>query len=446
VAGRVGSAARLGAALALVALAIRAHNALVYPADWGFDASFNWRYIFALTRSWALPPPDESWSASDPPLYFYLAALVMRAIDAATGAFPGAALLWLNTLLGLGIVALAAHLVLRADPERPRRAWLAALLLLFLPAHVQMSAMASEEMLAALFTSLAVWTLARRRIEPGEGAGGPREAAEVGCAGGLAALTKLSGGLAVAAAALTYLLEGWRTARLRPGLVRAATATGIALLLAGWFHVRGPVLAAHLDPRGLPVHERMLSMPPGERDALDYLRIPLATWTRPQLLDPDLLRSVWGSTFVSAWFDGHRYFLPRGDPRVDRLGTVTLLLALLPTAAFARGAWSGLRRARRRGVGPDAPLLLLVGITLAAYAVYTWRNPYFAVVKGTSLLGLSLPFAYYASEGLERWLRGRPVVAAGVATALLALFACVAASSSFGLVFEKSEIPGLPWR
>jgi hypothetical protein len=87
-----------------------------------------------------------------------------------------------------------------------------------------------------------------------------------------------------------------------------------------------------------------------------------------------------------------------------------------------------------------------VGITLAAYAVYTWRNPYFAVVKGTSLLGLSLPFAYYASEGLERWLRGRPVVAAGVATALLALFACVAASSSFGLVFEKSEIPGLPWR
>ena len=41
------------------------------------------------------------------------------------------------------------------------------------------------------------------------------------------------------------------------------------------------------------------------------------------LLNADLLHSVWGSTFATVWFDGHRYFLPvesaavrrgRGDP------------------------------------------------------------------------------------------------------------------------------------
>ena len=46
----------ISVALALAAVAIRVHNALHYPADWGFDASFNWRYIYRLTQDWALPP------------------------------------------------------------------------------------------------------------------------------------------------------------------------------------------------------------------------------------------------------------------------------------------------------------------------------------------------------------------------------------------------------
>ena len=46
----------ISVALALVAIAIRVRNALRYPADWGFDATFNWRYIYRLTQDWALPP------------------------------------------------------------------------------------------------------------------------------------------------------------------------------------------------------------------------------------------------------------------------------------------------------------------------------------------------------------------------------------------------------
>ena len=55
-----------------------------------------------------------------------------------------------------------------------------------------------------------------------------------------------------------------------------------------------------------------------------------ATWTDPQALNPDLLRSVWGTAYASLWFDGHRSFLPVEGDAVRRLGTVTLLLALLP--------------------------------------------------------------------------------------------------------------------
>ena len=44
--------------LAVAAVAIRLNNAIRYPPDWGFDASFNWRYIYRMSRDWALPPPD----------------------------------------------------------------------------------------------------------------------------------------------------------------------------------------------------------------------------------------------------------------------------------------------------------------------------------------------------------------------------------------------------
>jgi hypothetical protein len=188
----------------------------------------------------------------------------------------------------------------------------------------------------------------------------------------------------------------------------------------------------------------MFAMPPGERGALDYLRFPLATFLDPQMLDPALLRSVWGGTYATAWFDAHRYFLPAEGDAVRRLGTATLVLALLPTAAFLVALARGAGRAARDARAPDLPLVALTLFSLAGYALYTWRNPWFVVVKGSSLLGLSLPYAYYASEELSRWAsgtRGRALVAAG----LVGLAVCVAAGTTFEGLFPRPALPGLAW-
>jgi hypothetical protein len=432
--------AATGAALALAAVAIRVQNAWRYPADWGFDASFNWRYIYRLTQEWTLPPPHAGWSTSDPPLYFYAAAAVWRGLAALSARDAVVVVLpLLSALLGLGVVALAVALVRRAAPPDPLRAALAGLLLLYLPAHLHMSVMVNEEMLSALLGSAAVFGLALR--EPG--APQPRSAAGVGLASGLALLTKLSGALTVASAALTYAWDARAPAVRTRALACCATLLGVALVVGGWFPARSLLATGSAQPVGLPAHLRMLELPPGTRSLGDYLRVPLATFHDPQLLHPDLLRSVWGSTYATVWFDGHRYFLPRESRGVRWLGSATLVLALLPTAAFCAGLARGAVRVRRGTGAPDLPLLLLTGITLAGYAFYTWRNPWFVVLKGTSLLGLSLPFAYYASETLAGWLRGR--LRAAVAAALLALAVCVAASCTFGLVFTKTEVSGLPW-
>ena len=406
-----------------------------------------------MSRDWALPHPAAGWSTGDPPLYFFLSALVWRGLEGLGGRdLVLQALPLLSTLFGLAVAGLAALLVHRTDPGNPRRAWLAGGLLLYLPAHIHMSAMVSEEMLAALFTSLAVLGLALRTPPPPAVAPPAWEsaawkpAAAVGLAGGLALLSKLSGALAVAAAAATYALDGLRRGALRAAALRLAAVLLVAVLAGGWYFARNRVLYGYLQPFGLPAHEIMFSMPPGERNIGDYLRVPLATWSDPQLLNPDLLHSVWGSTYATVWFDGHRAFLPRESEVVRRLGTATLLLALLPTLAFGIGVSRGLRRAARCFDGPDLPLLLLLGFTLAGYAVYTWHNPWFAAVKGTTLLGASLPFAYYASEVLAGWTRRRDALAWMAGLALAALVACVTLSSTFGAMFEKTEVSGLPWQ
>lgn len=430
------SPARARLAFGLVAapaLLMRFHNAFAYPADWGFDASHNWRYIHALTRSWQLPTADAAWSTADPPLFFYLSALLLRCAGLEPVLIP-----LLNTLLGLGVVALAMRLVRRAAPADPERALLAGALLLYLPAHVHMSAMVNEEMLAAFCTSVAMFSVAAPREG---GSRSIRRALWAGAASGAAMLSKASGALAAVAGAGALAWSGWRAGSKRAALRSGAILLASAALLGGWFYARNQLAHGSPLPSRLPAHARMLGMPPGERGVLDYLRFPLATFTDPQLLHPALLRSVWGSTYATAWFDAHRYFLPTDSAPVRRLGTLLLTLALLPSAAFC----VGLARGATRRSATDAPLVLLTLLTLLAYAAYSWRNPWFAVLKGTALLGLSLPYAYYASEVLTRWLRRSRLAAFGIGAALAVLALCVLLSGTFGLAFERSELPGLRW-
>ena len=453
-------AARSGAVAGAVLLAgvgvgMRLSNARFYPTNWGFDAKFNWEYIELLRESWALRPPDTLWATSHPPLYYYLAS----AIDALAGhpAVPSA-VVWIRLLgvaAGLMTIALAVRLVQRIDPGNSRRAFFAAVLLLFLPAHVYMSAMLNEEIVVAGFTSVALFITAGAVLDPRPPRAELWRAAAIGAAAGLAWLTKLTGVLAVGAAVLTYAWLGWR----RDGWANAAARVGVlsaaALVTGGWYYLHNLLAYGYLYPFGLPAHELMFQMPPGSRGFFDYLYVPLATWTDPQLLSPDLLHSVWGSTYATVWYDGHRFFLPRAGAGQQVWGTRLLVLALLPTAAFVAG---GVRAARRfalelRGrAAPapssdvaDVPLLALTGLTLAGYVLFTFRNPWFASVKGSYLLGLSLPFACWASDALDRWSRGHWSRGVAVWTGMGLLVAGVAFVFSWGLILKKAEVPGLPW-
>lgn len=435
-----------GLALGL-AVAVRIHNAFHYTSLWGFDALYNWRYIEYLTRTWKLPAPDAGWSAAHPPLFYYASAALCRVLPLD----PAAQVIALRLCIaaaGLGMAGLTVRLVQRADPNNPRRALLAFGLVLFLPVHLYMSAMLSEEIVVAAFTTLVLAgagsDLAAGRIL------GWRRALWLGAAAGAALLTKLTGLLLIVAVAGAYLLDRWnrRNTATRAPLAPVLWMAVIASAVGGWFYVRNWIGWGYLYPHGLEVHQIMFSMPPGQREWLDYLRIPLATWSDPQVLNPDLLRSVWGSTYLTWWFDGHRAFLPTQTPLVSRLGSAILVLALLPSAAAVAGAVRGVQRVLRGAAGPDALLTGLIGLSLAGYVAFTWRNPWFATCKASFLLGLSLPFAYYASETLDDWMRRDARLRLALWCVLAALTALILFTFTSQEVFwsmDHMEKPGVVW-
>ncbi len=432
-------------AIVVLACGIRVHNAFQYPLM-GYDALYNWQYVESLTESWELPDPEAGWSTSHPPLFYYVSAALVRALPEFADRQPRLEVVGvrlIGSLAGLLMAWLAAACVRSVAPGDVLRARLAAALVLFTPAHIYLSGMFHEEIWVATFSSLAVYASFRgTRARSDKGS----RFVAMGLAGGLAWLTKLTGALTLAAVALAELVEGLRARRTAGTFKNVAVLCVVALAVGGWYYARNWFNFGYLYPQSLPVHEVMFTMPPGVRMAADYFRLPLATFTDPQLLAPDLLRSIWGSTYATLWFDGHRMFLPARDPAVSLLGGALLFLALIPSLAFALGIFRGMLRALRAPGSGDLPLLFLIAITLAGYVLFTWQNPTFAVLKGTYLLGLSIPFAFYASEVLSGGLRKAGPSRTGLAVALALLLALVVAACSFGVFFDKLELAGLHWQ
>lgn len=450
---RGGSNAWVGVIVLLfvVAGAMRSHNASHFFIDYGFDETFNWEYVGDLTRTWALPEPDQHWSAARPPAFFYVAGAIARA----SGPSRVEAIHTIRRVSGFfGLLAIGAALGLIArlssPPARegPRLA-LAAGLMLFIPAHIYVSAMLNEEVMVAGWVTFALVLAVWEQVEGGEGWQSWARVVGIGVAGGLAFLTKLTGCLVVAAVAVSFVFDGWRRGDVRPALARAAVLSGVALLIGGWFYARSLILYGYLYPHSLELHSIMLSMPPGARDLFDYLRVSPAMFVDTRVDTPGLLHSVWGGTYVTWWFDGHRHFVPRVDPVVERIGGLILVLGALPTFAAAAGCLRGIRQARLSVRAPDTPMLAVTGLTLAGYALYTWQNPWFATVKASYLLGLALPYGFWASERLTAWSRESRWVAVGIGLDLGLLLVVIVAAFTFGTPLWDMTLgahyPGLPW-
>jgi hypothetical protein len=187
------------------------------------------------------PANRTIWTANHPPLYYLVAAVPLRvgvALDRPLGGIRAARLVTVGiSLVGLVLVLLLARELVPARPEL----WVgAAGLAALLPGMVLTSAVVYNDALVVTLTA-AVLVLATRLLRRGPTA---RRLVLLAVLGAAAALTRASGLIVVAVAAVMVTVAVWRhddrvgRARVLRAVAAGAVVVATAVAAAGWFYLR----------------------------------------------------------------------------------------------------------------------------------------------------------------------------------------------------------------
>ncbi len=276
---------------------------------------------------------------------------------------------------------------------------------------------------------------------------------------GCAVLTKVSASVPLAAIALAAALRAVRRNDRRTALralaLRGAGIATVFALLAGPYYGRNiasfgtPFMTSHGHPKVKAMEARQ---PPGERTWRDFVSLPGPALLHDSSFDaPHVLRSVWGSVYLNAWFDTYRSsqfarwaLMPPNDYPIHRetlllagLGAIPTSFALWGAALMLRSAW------RDRDAIVDLTLALVALASLAFFVVFAARIPTFAAVKASYLLALAVPYGWALARGVEAALHGpRParwLGAAGCTGLGIASLAATAVLASGGLYPERPD-------
>ncbi len=284
------------------------------------DEGAHFQYVEFVAREWRLPLFEGyegvGYEAHQPPLYYFLAAVVYHLFG---GAGKGVRLL--STLCSAGVVWLVWLSLRRIAPERPLLALSGMGFAAFLPMHLAIgSAVGNDALTNLLFAAVLYGVLVLLCPHPqplshsvGEGgtnsslprrrSGGLGDEGILGLLLGLALITKATAVLLIPVVALGVL---WG-ARLRgqiwgQGALRAGIPLGIALLIGGWWFARNAIL--YDDPL---LQKTFLNVFAGTAKAQDFIEAGLS-WGQ-------YLQWVADWTFRSFWFAyGTPETAPKGIP------------------------------------------------------------------------------------------------------------------------------------
>ncbi len=413
---------------------------LTVPLFEGNDESWHYAYVRYIAENGALPrqPPDRypHWArqeASQPPLYYLLAAALTRPVpqddlpalygrenpfpavlpvgyrdnqnhyihtDAERFPYRGAALAirlarLLSILFGAGTVWGTYRLARKLFPEEEWVAAGAAMTVALIPGFLFTSGLVNNDALAACIATWALGVLPHPTpaafggipsplLTEGQKRGGGRWRGKAGLLLGAAALTKLSGLLLWPFAALALAWEAGRRRDVRFLLRTGLVVFGAALALCGWWYGRNWYLYG--DPTGLAA------------------MLPLVGRREPGFGLADFFRTEAGLVWTSYWavFGWYNLAAPAWVYRVYGLLTALGLAGLVLFGARA------VRRKDRGALGRVGYLALwalIVAVGLIRWTLTTGgsqgRLLYPAV--GAHAVLLALGWAQLVPARARRW-------------------------------------------
>ena len=455
-----------------------------------YDDHFQVARIMLEQHRW--PHPDDGWQCYQPPLYHALSALTYRVFSGhAQGPPPPQpsyeersssagiqcrhpwhlagrkAIQFISTVCGIGTLWLVWQALRTVFPGRIFAQSLGVAFIAFLPRHIYMSGMATNDALTYLWASLCFWAILRAVAPPSDAAANDRAAARAlarmprnpaaphrarygwwllaGLGAALAMWTKHYGlSCAVvlfAALAATVLVR--RRATQWGGVRGPLLGAAVALALGIWPYVRNYELTG--DPVVSPfkrLPNNMANQLPGELSKVSWASFRLGALLAHPWLHISTVDSFWTALYAELWFDygtsttayqyrpWPEYVWPiwrdqslsarererRGliwdlrvmPPAMVPQARALYLLGLLPAALAVLGCVGVFREAG--GFVPSVVLLTALALGVATPLFQTIRQPFRSSMKAAFALHALVPLAVLLCAGCEfaaRWRYGR---------------------------------------
>jgi tetratricopeptide (TPR) repeat protein len=394
----------------------------------GFDSVGHIDYIKYIQEHWSLPLADEGWEMHQPPLYYIVAASLLRTFglpvddDRAVMLIRG-----LSLVLGIANILLVLACLRLIFPDEPRKHAAGLLVAAFLPVHLYMFQYVSNETMATVLGTAAIYLcLSIIRVDEAS----VTRYAILGLCLGAALLTKVTAilvaGLVLATLAGRLSLQRQRDPRI--WLRTIVVVIAICAAVSGWHYWRvwnhfGIPLVGNYDAAsGYEWWQH-----PGYSTLSYYFRFgrsladPFFSSSFDGYLD-GFYSTLWGDGMWGGY--GNTLHRPPWNYEIMAAGYV---LALLPTLAVVIGAIAAIVQLVRR---PSAELFLLLGLpsVFGVAVIYQYlRFPYYGHAKAFYCLMASVSLCALGAWGFDllvrRWKIAEYILGALMGTWALAAFA-----------------------
>jgi len=146
----------------LVRATLLLHNASLLSRDAGFDAKGHKEYVSFILEKGRLPLPSDGWEMHQPPLYYFFGAMLLKGLNVAANDEVAISVLrsfnWFIGLLTIWLVLLCLRRLFPLDVGAQAFGLLVAS---FLPCQIYLSQYITNDPLACLLATLAVYTFLR---------------------------------------------------------------------------------------------------------------------------------------------------------------------------------------------------------------------------------------------------------------------------------------------
>ena len=377
------------------------NNSRLLPFHAGFDFQEHLKYIEYIQKNWSLPLPTEGLEMYQPPLYYLIGAAALSVCRLSINDPQSVVVLrFLGGLFGIAqfvLVFLSLRLLLPV-----RAAFIGLLLAAFLPMHLYLAHYVTNEMLAAILATAALY-LCLRLLKSEV----PRASqfAWLGVALGATILAKVTGILLlpIVIAALAGRLHTAR-APLAITVRNLGLLVAVCFVVCGWQYARiwvrfGTPLVGNWDV----ISGFSWWQDPGYHTAVDYLRF--------------------GQSLVHPLFSGFAGFADGiystlwGDALCGGASSLTFawnqqplvggyLWALIPMALIVVGAVVAIIKFVRK---PSSELFLLLGfsaVLMLGLIFMTLKIPSYAQAKAFYALSAITPLCFFGALGSETLIHG----------------------------------------